>query len=109
MCRLQLSAVTLPQKDCKAQHCVLDCIQLVDGLKDAFSVFRDNSQCDFEKVLKLTDELMIKHEIKNLDVTISRQRKLPARLSDSVVVSNFGRNYVRNVDDRQRLWNEILD
>ncbi|KAK9961767.1 hypothetical protein ABG768_007167, partial [Culter alburnus] len=69
----------------------------------------DNSQCDFEKVLKLTDELMTKHEIKNLDVTISRQRKLPARLCDSVVVSNISRNYVRSDDDLRHLWNEILD
>lgn len=42
---------------------VLDCLHLVDGLKDVFSVFRDNSQCDFEKVLKLTDELITKREV----------------------------------------------
>lgn len=77
----------------------MNCFHLVDGLKDAFSVFRDNSQCDFEKVLKLTDEFMTRREFTNLDGTSSRQRTSPARRSDSVVVSNLGRNTNERNDD----------
>lgn len=44
---------------------VMDCIGLIEILKSSFSMFRDNSGGDFDKVLKLTEEMMIKHDISN--------------------------------------------
>lgn len=55
---------------------------------------------------------MTKHEITNWDVTSgSRERQLPAIVSESVVVSNLRRRptRVKNDDHLRHLWNEILD
>jgi hypothetical protein len=68
---------------------VTDCIGLIEILKSSFSMFRDNSGGDFDKVLKLTEEMMIKHDISHWDVSASRQRKLPVKLADSVVTSSL--------------------
>lgn len=57
---------------------VTDCIDLIEGLKDSYTHFR-NVNDTFDNVL--TDELMDKHEIVRLDISGSRKRKLPARLS----------------------------
>lgn len=40
---------------------VSESIDLTEGLKESFAQFRDNSECDFEQVFKLTEELMQKN------------------------------------------------
>lgn len=42
--------------------CVTDCISLIETLKATYATFRDDSMGDFDKVLKLTEELMEKHD-----------------------------------------------
>ncbi len=37
---------------------VSECTDLIDGLKESFARFRDNSESDFEQVMKLTEELL---------------------------------------------------
>ena len=55
------------------------------------ATFRNDSDGDFEKVLRLTEELMEKHEIANWDVAASRERKLPAKFHTSVVTTTLGK------------------
>lgn len=89
---------------------VTDCIGLIEILKSSFSTFRDNSGGDFDKVLKLTEEMMIKHDISNWDVSASRQRKLPVKLADSVVTTSLGKtSSIKSDSDLRQLWNNILD
>uniref|UniRef100_A0A667Y2X2 TTF-type domain-containing protein n=1 Tax=Myripristis murdjan TaxID=586833 RepID=A0A667Y2X2_9TELE len=90
---------------------VADCIDLIEGLKQSFARFRDNSECDFEKVIKLTDELMQKNEITSWDVTAgSRARRLPTKLAESVVTTSLGKSKcVKSNDDLRHIWNHILD
>lgn len=89
---------------------VTDCIDLIQGLKDSFAQFRDNSQGDFDKVLKLTEELMEKYDVSSWDVTGTRERKLPARFNESVVTTSLGKTTnVRNNADLKQLWINILD
>ncbi|KAM7369398.1 hypothetical protein PAMP_013669 [Pampus punctatissimus] len=45
----------------------------------AYATFRDDSEGDFKKVLRLTEELMEKHEIANWDVVAFHERKLPSK------------------------------
>uniref|UniRef100_A0A3B3R0H2 DUF4371 domain-containing protein n=1 Tax=Paramormyrops kingsleyae TaxID=1676925 RepID=A0A3B3R0H2_9TELE len=90
---------------------VPECIDLIEGLKESFARFRDNSVCDFEQVMKLTEELMQKNEITSWDITSgTRVRKIPARLAGSVVTTSLGKaTSVRNDDDLRHIWNDILD
>uniref|UniRef100_A0A8C9YWK2 TTF-type domain-containing protein n=1 Tax=Sander lucioperca TaxID=283035 RepID=A0A8C9YWK2_SANLU len=90
---------------------VSECIDLIEGLKESFARFRDNSGCDFEQVMKLTEESMQKNEITSWDITAgTRVRKLPARLAGSVVTTSLGKaTSVRNDDDLRHIWNDILD
>lgn len=90
--------------------CVTDCIDLIGTLKDSFSSYRANSNGDFDKVLKLTDELMRKNDISNWDVTSSRQRQLPARLKDTVVTTSLGKSSsIKTNEDLRQMWNALLD
>lgn len=67
--------------------------------------------CDFEQVMKLTEELMQKNKITSWDITPrTRVRKVPARLAGSVVTTSLGKaTSVRNDDDLRHIWNDILD
>lgn len=55
--------------------CVSDCISLIEGLKVSFSKFRLNTHNDFDKVLKLTEELMSKNDITSWYVVSLREKK----------------------------------
>lgn len=68
-----------------------DCLSPIKNLRDMYVQFRENVQNDFDKVLKLTDELMEKNSISNWDVTSTRVRKLPARLKESLVSCSLGK------------------
>lgn len=48
---------------------ITECLDLIEGLKDSFSTFRDNSKGDFDKIVKVTDDLMVKNEIYDWDVS----------------------------------------
>lgn len=62
--------------------CVTDCISLIERLKATLAIFQDDSDGDFDKALRLTEELMDKYEIAACwDVIMSRKRKLPAKFS----------------------------
>lgn len=77
--------------------------------KKRLSKFRENSDGDFDKVLKLTEELN-KNHISAWDVTSSRQRKMPARLSDTVVTTSLGKaSSIKSNTDLRQMWNAILD
>lgn len=90
--------------------CVTEYISLIETLKVTFAAFRDNSNCDFDKVLRLKEELMAKHDIANWDVTTSRECKLPAKFHESVVTTTLGKtSAVKSNDDLRVLWNCILD
>lgn len=90
---------------------VSGCIDLIEGLKERFAQYRDKPECVFQQVMKLTDELMQKHGIINWDVSVgTRERRLPARLSGSVVTTSLGKaTSVRTDEDLRRTWNDILD
>lgn len=88
---------------------VTDCIDLIEGLKDSYTQFRNENDA-FDKVMALTDELMNKHEIVSWDISGSRKRKLPARLANTHVDSTLGKSSpVQQNSDLQKLWNDILD
>ena len=90
---------------------VTDCTHLIESLKSNFRTFRNDIE-DFNKIIKLTDDLMAKHDIANWDVGSVRARKLPARLdpSVSVVTSSLGKSVpIKNNDNLRQLWNEMLD
>lgn len=90
---------------------VSECVNLIEGLKENFAQFRDNSKCGFEQVMKLTEELMQKYEITRWGITAgTRGRRLPARLAESVLKTSLGKaTNVRTDDDLQHLWCGILD
>ncbi len=89
---------------------VTDCIHLIEGLKSNLKVFRDNTNQDFEKELELTHDLMEKHDVHKMDVATSRERKLPAKLSASVITSSRGKiGSIKSDKDLSHLWNEVLD
>lgn len=91
---------------------IVDCIDLIESVKESFIGLRDHSQPqnEFGKVLSLTDDLTKKHEITLWDVTTGRARRVPARISESIVMSAIGnRQAVRNDEDLKLLWDEILD
>ncbi len=50
---------------------VTDTISLIERLKLNLVKFRDNSEGDFEKVMKLSEEPMTKHDILKWDVSSS--------------------------------------
>lgn len=91
--------------------CVTECIDLIEGLKENFAQFRHDSKCGYEAVMKLTGELMSKYDIMSWDITSgNRKRRLPARLTESVVTTSLGKaTSVKNDDDLRHLWNDILD
>ncbi len=73
-------------------------------------MFRNNSDGEFERIIRLTDDIMKKNDVQNWDIVGARNRKLPARLSDSHVTSTVGRCAVIRRDlDLQSLWISILD
>ena len=90
---------------------VSECIDLIEILKDSFGQYRDKPECVFQQVMKLTEELMQKHGITSWDITAgTRERRLPARFTGSVVTTSLGKaTSVRNDDDLRRTWNDILD
>lgn len=88
---------------------VTDSIDLIEGLKDNFTKFR-NENYAFDKVMGLTDELMNKHEVVRWDTSGSRKRRLPARLESTYVDSTVGKSSpVQQNSDLQNIWNDILD
>lgn len=100
-----------PEQKARPTLNILECIDLLEPVKETFAVFRNNSQHVFEKVLKLTDDRLAKYDITSWNVTsVSREQHLPARVSESVMLSNLGRRLnMKNDDDLRQLWNEILD
>ena len=52
---------------------VADCISLIETLKATLAT-RDDSDGDFDKVLRLTEELMVKYDIACWDVIMSREQ-----------------------------------
>ncbi len=90
--------------------CVTDCISLIETLKATLATFRDDSDGDFDKVLRLTEELIVKYEIACWDLIMSRERKLPAKFSQSIVITTLGKtSAIKNNGDLRALWNCILD
>ena len=83
---------------------------LIEILKSSFSTFRDNSGGVFDKVLMLTEEIMIKHDIGNWDVSASRQRKLPVNLALGKTSSiKSGSDLRKSGSDLRKFWNNILE
>lgn len=88
---------------------VTDCIDLIEGLKDSYTQFRNENHA-FDKEMALTDKLMDKHEIVRWDISGSRKRKLPARLDNTHIDSTLGKSSpVQQNSDLQNFWNDILD
>ncbi len=89
---------------------VTDTISLIENLKLNLVKFRDNSGGDFEKVMKLSEELMTKYDISEWDVSSSRKRMLPSKFSDSVITSTLGKTAsVKSDMDLRQIWNIVLD
>lgn len=87
-----------------------DCISLIETPKATYATFQEDLKGDFVEVLRLTVELMEKHEIANVDVVASRERKLPLKFHDSVVTTTLGKtSAVRSNEDLKALWNCIID
>ena len=92
------------------KSCVSECIALIESVKNRFKTFRDNTNGDFDKVIKLTDEIMQKNDITEWDVKKSRERKMPARLSDSVVTTSLGKaTTVKSNADLRQIWISLLE
>lgn len=90
---------------------IVDCMDLIESVKESFVGLRDPSQPqnEFCKVLSLTDDLAKKYGITRWDVTTGRARRVPARISESIVMSAIGnRQAVQNDEDLKQLWDEIL-
>ncbi|KAJ8375480.1 hypothetical protein SKAU_G00060600 [Synaphobranchus kaupii] len=47
---------------------VTDCIHMIEGLKETFDKLRNNSDGEFDKIIRLTDEVMKKNDVQNWDV-----------------------------------------
>lgn len=89
---------------------VTDSVHMIEGLKETFTTFRNNSDGEFERIIGLTDDVMKKNDVHNWDIVGARNKKLPARLSDSHVTSTVGRCApIRSDLDLQSLWISILD
>ena len=87
-----------------------DCIHVIDGLKETFATFRSNSDREFERIIRLTDDIMKKNDVQNWDVAGARNIKLSAKFADSNVASIVGRCApIRSDSDLQALWIMILD
>ena len=71
--------------------CVTDCIYLIEMLKATYATFQDDSDGDFKKVLRQTEELMEKHKMANWDEVVSREHKLPSKFHPSVVTTTLGK------------------
>ena len=54
---------------------VADCIDLIECLKATFTTFRENSDGDLEKIIRLTDDLMTKNDVHSWDIANYRKRK----------------------------------
>ncbi len=89
---------------------VTDTVSLIENLKLNLVKFRDNSEGDFEKVMKLSEELMTKYDISDWDVSSPWKRKLPSKFSDSVITSTLGKTAsVKSDMDLRQIWNIVLD
>ncbi len=89
---------------------VTDTVSLIENLKLNLVKFRDNSEGDFEKVMKLSEELMTKYDISEWDVSSPWKRKLPSKFSDSVITSTLGKTAsVKSDMDLRQIWNIVLD
>ena len=89
---------------------VTDCIHVIDGLKETFATFGSNSDREFERIIRLTDDIMKKNDVQNWDVAGARNIKLSAKFADSNVASIVGRCApIRSDSDLQALWIMILD
>lgn len=87
---------------------ITDCINLTEGFRDSYTTFR-NAENDFDRNMRLTDDLMEKHEIQSWGVSGSRRRKLPTRLENTQVESTVGTGSpVKDNPDLKILWNAIL-
>lgn len=89
---------------------VTDCIHMIDGLKETFATFRSNSDGKFERIIRLTDDIMKKNYVQNWDVAGALTRKMPAKFADSHVASTVGRCApIMSDSDLQSMWIMILD
>ncbi len=66
---------------------ITDTISLIENLKLNLVKFRDNSEGDLKKFMKLSEEPITKHDISEWDVLSSHKRKLPSKFSDSVTTT----------------------
>lgn len=83
---------------------------MIETLKTTYATFWDDSDGDFDKVLRLMEELMETYERACWDVTASRERKLPTKFHESVVTTTLGKtSAIKSNDDLRALWNCVLD
>uniref|UniRef100_A0A673LF96 TTF-type domain-containing protein n=1 Tax=Sinocyclocheilus rhinocerous TaxID=307959 RepID=A0A673LF96_9TELE len=88
---------------------VTDCIDLIEGLKEIYTTFR-NEENYLDKAMALTEDLMKRHGIVNWDITGTRKRKLTAKLGDTLIESTVGKaSPVKDNSDLKQLWNDIVD
>ncbi len=51
---------------------VTDCVHMIEGLKETFALFRNNSDGEFERIIRLTDDIMKKNDVQNWDIVGAR-------------------------------------
>lgn len=44
---------------------VTDCIHMIEGVKETFATFRSNSDGEFERIIRLSDDIMTKNNVQN--------------------------------------------
>ncbi len=74
------------------QHNISHRLPVADQRSTEYVQFWENVQNDFDKVLKLTDDLMEKNSISNWDVTSTRVRRLSAQLKESLFACSLGKS-----------------
>ncbi len=79
---------------------ITDTICLIENPKLNLVKFRDNSEGDLKKFMKLSEEPITKHDISEWDVLSSHKRKLPSKFSDSVITTLR----VKNDMDLRQIW-----
>ncbi len=73
---------------------------MIETLKATYATFQDDSESDFDKVLKLREELMEKH---------APECKPLSKFHEFVVTTTLEKTAVKSNDDLRALWNCVLD
>lgn len=89
---------------------ITQAIDLIETLKETLLNYRKDTDNEFEKIKKLTEEMAEKNTIDRFDTCSGRKRQISSRLNKSVVtLSLANRAPITSYDDLRHIWFESLD